>query len=243
MTEIYDILRRRFVALCEAHGLTDERGNGEIRVKALNAQQAIGDPEADDFPLQKGKERLMHAELGSGKGQAFTDQYGDFTGRLYDVLEMPLTNNYRRAVFVAALNAGLNYMGEASATVHCRDREPALCSEETAQYIREHYGRVRIAQFGFQPRLVETLQKEYEHRVVDLDPDNIGTVRGKVLIEGPESTAEAIDWADLLLVTGTTLVNDTIDQFLGSKPVLFFGTTIAGAAHLMNWARICPLSK
>ena len=49
--------------------------------------------------------------------------------------------------------------------------------------------------------------------------------------------------ADLLLVTGTTLVNDTIDTFLGSKPIIFYKTTIAGAAHMMNRKGVCPCSR
>ncbi len=76
-----------------------------------------------------------------------------------------------------------------------------------------------------------------------MDPDNIGTSKFDVVVEGPEATAEAVSWADLLLVTGTTLVNGTIDNFLNQKPILFYGATIAGAAHLMNWDRFCAKSN
>jgi uncharacterized protein (DUF4213/DUF364 family) len=75
--------------------------------------------------------------------------------------------------------------------------------------------------------------------VLDLDPDNVGTEKRGVLIEGAEAQEDVIAWADLLLVTGTTLVNDTIDAFLGDKPVLFYGSTIAGASALMGWDRFC----
>ena len=64
-----------------------------------------------------------------------------------------------------------------------------------------------------------------------------------MFIEGPEKTDEAMEWADLLLVTGTTIVNGTIDRFLTHKPDLFYGTTIAGAAELMNWPRFCARGK
>ena len=214
-----------------------------IRAKTLTPEEAIGNPEADDFPLQKGKERLMQAEFGLGKGQAFTDQYGDFTGRLSDVVEMNLDNNYRRAVFVASLNAVLNHLGEAKGTVHCRDQDPAQCAVEVTRHIREKFGPVRITQVGFQPRLLEDLHKEHDYRILDLDPDNIGARKWGVMVEGPEYTQEAVKWADLLLVTGTTLVNNTISDFLKSKPVIFYGTTIAGAAHLMQWDRVCPRSR
>jgi hypothetical protein len=91
--------------------------------------------------------------------------------------------------------------------------------------------------------MVECLATNFPLRVLDLDPDNIGTQKFQVNIEGPENTEDAIDWADLLLVTGTTLVNGTIGKFLGKKPTVFYGTTVAGAAHLMKWDRFCARSS
>jgi len=48
----------------------------------------------------------MHAEFSRCFGQAFIDMYGDFEGTLQDILAMELTNNYRRAIFVATLQCG-----------------------------------------------------------------------------------------------------------------------------------------
>jgi hypothetical protein len=73
-----------------------------------------------------------------------------------------------------------------------------------------------------------------------MDPDNVGRDKFGVILESAEYTEEAVEWADLLLVTGTTLVNDTISPLLGKKDIVFYGTTIAGAAHLMGWERFCP---
>ena len=91
--------------------------------------------------------------------------------------------------------------------------------------------------------MVESLDLVFPFRVIDLDPDNIGAMRFNTLIEGPEATDEIIRWADFLLVTGTTIVNGTIEQFLGEKPVLFYGTTIAGPAQLMGWDRFCACGR
>jgi uncharacterized protein (DUF4213/DUF364 family) len=109
--------------------------------------------------------------------------------------------------------------------------------------LKARYGRARIAQIGFQPRIVESLAAQFPLRVLDLDTDNIGARKFHVAIEGPEATEMAIRWADLLFVTGTTIVNGTIGAFLEGKPVLFYGITIAGAAHLMGWERFCPQSE
>ncbi len=241
MHDVYPELRKRFFALCERHQLPSET----VRVKArvLSSEEAIGNPEEDDFPLQKGKERLMQAEFGTGTGQAFTDRYGDFSGKLYDIIEMPLENNFRRAIFVATLNAVLRHLTKIQGTIHCREKEPSLCAAELTRFIKDRYGQPKITQVGFQPRMVEHLAMAFEYRILDMDPDNIGNRKFDAVVEGPEETAKAVAWADLLLVTGTTLVNGTIHDFLSHKQVLFYGTTIAGAAHLMNWDRFCTKSS
>jgi uncharacterized protein (DUF4213/DUF364 family) len=213
-----------------------------VRARVLTAEEAIGNPEADDFPLQKGKERLMQAEFFNALGQAFTDRYGDFEGVLDDVLKMSLENNFRRAVFVATLNAVLRHTDRITGTVHCRDRGPGECAVELVHYLKARHDTIKIAQVGFQPRMVESLAVEFPLRVLDMDPENIGSRKFEIPIEGPENTEDAIEWADLLLVTGTTLVNNTIEDFLNKKPLIFYGTTIAGAAHLMNWDRFCASS-
>jgi uncharacterized protein (DUF4213/DUF364 family) len=213
-----------------------------VRARVLTTEEAIGNPEADDYPLQKGKEKLMQAEFQGAMGQAFTDRYGDFEGTLEDVLQMSLKNNFRRAVFVATINAVLRRLGRIENTIHCRDQEPVECAAELASHIQGKYGAVKIALIGFQPRIVQSLSSHFDIRVLDLDKDNIGTRKFGVGIEGPGQTASAVNWADLLTVTGTTLVNDTIGNFLNDKPIIFYGTTIAGAAHLMGWERFCARS-
>ena len=238
---IYAQLARQTRNIAEEHQLLSR--TIVIQARGLSVQEAIGDPEGDDFPLQKGKETLMQADFGQALGQAFTDRYGNYEGSLQDVLGMDLDNNYRRALFVATLNAVLRYLGQVEKTIHCRDQEPARCAKELSKFIQEQYGQVRIGQVGFQPRMVEELGESFDYRVLDLDPDNIATVRYGIQLEGPEATDEVLDWSELLLVTGTTLVNGTIDQFLGNKPVLFYGTTIAGAASLMGWDRFCACAS
>lgn len=239
MEDLYATLKERARDVCA--DILDKTVT--IRARALSTEEAIGNPEAEDFPIQKGRERLMQAEFGKGVGQAFTDLYGDFEGTFKDILEMPMTNNYCRAIFIAALNAVLNHRGLIEGTIHCRDQEPAQCARELADYIRNRFGEVKIGLAGFQPRMAEVLGAEFSLRLLDLDPDNIGTNKFGIVVEGEESRDDVIAWADLLLVTGTTLVNNTIETFLDKKPILFYGTTIAGAAHLMGWERFCACSS
>jgi hypothetical protein len=241
MDKIYAELRKRALAVPRTRDLL----NLTVRVKArtLNVEEAIGNPEADDFPLQKGKERLMEADILGGRGQAFTDRFGDYEATLAAIFDAPLTNNYRRAIFVAALNATLRQAGQIEGTVHCHDEAPLECAETLVGHIRDRYGRVKITQVGLQPRIVEALARRFPMRVLDMDPDNIGSRRYGPLIESPASTAAALAWADLLVVTGSTIVNATLSNFLVGKPVIFYGTTLAGPAHLMGWERFCACSS
>jgi hypothetical protein len=240
MPGIYDEIKERAFDIIDKDLLGT---NIKVKARALSAEEAIGNPESDDFPIMKGKERLMHAEIDGSAGQAFTDQYGNFEGTLENILKSNLNNNYRRAIFIASLNAVLRHMGVIDATIHCRDKEPGECAVQLVKHIRSRYGNPKITQIGFQPRFVEEVSASFDLRVVDLDKDNIGSKKYNTLIEGPDRTDDAIDWADLLLVTGTTISNGTIEKFLNRKPVLFYGTTIAGSAHLMGWDRFCARGR
>jgi uncharacterized protein (DUF4213/DUF364 family) len=241
MDMLFDTLKARARKLWNDHGILDQKVL--VSARALTAEEAIGHPESKDFPLQKGKERLMQAEFMGSLGQAFTDQSGNFEGSLEKILDMDLKNNYRRAIFVATLNAVLRHMGLIERTVHCKDQDPLLCSKDLNSYIKNRYGLKKILQIGYQPRMVEALSSDFKLWVIDLDPSNIGTKVKNILIESPEATRMAMRWADIYLVTGTTLVNGTIGDFLGDKPVIFYGTTIAGAVYLMGWERFCAFGR
>ncbi|WP_430734673.1 Rossmann-like domain-containing protein [Halodesulfovibrio aestuarii] len=214
-----------------------------VSAKPLTPEEAIGTPDDTDYPIQQGKEYLMEATFNGHKGQAFTGNRGTFSGTLADIAALPLTNDLNRAVFIATLNAVGSAYDNTTNTIHCKDNEPKQCAQQLHEFIQQKYGKCRITIIGFQPAMAEALQAGFEVRLIDLDPKNIGQVKRGVLIEGKEKTDDAVQWADLLLVTGTTLANNSIDLFLTEKPVIFYGTTIAGAAPYMNWERFCPMSK
>jgi hypothetical protein len=240
MDNFYEELKKRVFELWREEGLLSERIH--IRARALSTTEAIGNPGHQDFPIQKGKEKLMQATFRDAGGQAFTDMYGDYEGTLEQVLNLPMENNHQRAVFIASLNAVLARLGRIEGAIHCRDEEPVACGKALLPYLKDRYSGAKITQVGFQPRMVENLTTAHPLRVLDMDPDNIGVRKFGVLIESADHTGEAVDWADLLLVTGTTLANGTIAPLLNKKPIIFYGTTVAGAAHLMGWERFCPCS-
>ncbi len=216
-----------------------------ITCSVLTAKEAIGDPGREDFPIQKGKEKMMQACYGCSLGQAFTDMPNGFNGKLNELAMMPLKTNYERAVFISGLNAVLRELKMADHTIHCKDEGPKKCSLELAEMIEKEYGKPKIALFGLQPAMAEALSKKFNLRIFDLDQDNIGKEKFGTVIEDGMCAMEEIEaWADLFLVTGSTLCNESIIDFLPlKKPVIYFGTTIAGAAPLFSLKRFCPQSS
>ncbi|MDP8213847.1 MAG: DUF364 domain-containing protein [Candidatus Euphemobacter frigidus] len=236
---IYEQLQNYFSELVRSHELEGE----EIRVltRPLTAEEAIGTPKDDDYPLLKGRERLMEAQFRSAKGHAYTDLFGNYEASLGEIVTFPLVNNFKRAVFIAALNAVMRSLDLVEGTIHCRNEEPEECARDLNDYLKDNFGILeRVALVGLQPRLLEALAEKYLVRAVDLDPENIGRTRGGLRIESPEDIEEIIAWTELLFVTGTTVVNGTIEQFMNrDRPVVFYGVTIAGPARILNLNRFC----
>ena len=161
----------------------DERSIS-LKSRGLTPEEAIGRTARTDYPILNGREVMLQARFGEALGQAFTSAPVDFEGSLADVLELDTTHDPQAAgMLVATLNGVLRAVGEISNTVHCRDDGPELCAERYAALVRERFGTPRIALVGFQPALLSRLSKEFSVRVLDLNPEIVGTVRSGVLVE------------------------------------------------------------
>ncbi len=218
----------------------------EVEIKRLPPESVLGKTAQKDYPIWKGKEGLLEARFLNGIGQAYSPALADFSGLFEDILSMELDGTYettimRRGVFVSAVNAFCSHLGIAEKTIHCKNDGPVECAKDLLGVISAGYeDGSRIALIGCQPRMIEALSSVHELRVIDLDPDNIGRNINGITIEGEENTEEALDWCDLALVTGNTLVNGSIDRFLGLRcHTVFYGVTIAGAAALLRLPRFC----
>jgi len=236
--DFYKDIKEKFFNLIKEKDLMSSKIQ-VVSARTLTPQEVIGRPERDDFPLLKGKEVMIQADFKGSLGQAFTGMPGNYSGTLKEIFDMSLNNNFERAVFISALNAVLRYLNYISKTVHCKDKEPGECAAHLVDYIKKRFGNPRIAFIGMQPAMVEALTAQFEIRVVDLDPDNVGQKRCGVLIEDVAHTKEILSWADLILATGTTVVNDTLTPLLTEKPIIFYGVTIAGVAYLMGYEQYC----
>lgn len=238
----YEILRNKLKKIVIDNGLLSE--DIIITGNILSPNEAIGNTKRKDFPIIKGKERLLQADFKGAKGQAFTDVPKSFEGKLEDVLNLDLNINENVAIFIATLNAICRYLNLCENTIHCKDDDPEVCSEKLVKYIKDKYNNPKIAFVGFQPAMIEKLSKSFQIRVVDLNVENIGKIKYDVLIEdGKTKIDDLIEWCDIVIATGSTAANKTITDCLTKKPVVFYGTTIAAVAALMGYERFCACSK
>lgn len=238
-TKTIERLRERALALANERGLAEDVVE-VVSARPLTADEAIGRPDRTDFPILKGKEFMIEARFRNSRGQAFTSMPGLFEGTVKEILTRDLETDFDHALVVATTNALASHLSLAERTVHCRDDGPRRCAEEAADYVGRRFGTPKIAFIGFQPAMISALAGRFPLRVTDLDPDNVGTSRLGVLVEDVENTREVVDWADIVFATGTVLANDTIDEILSTKPMVFYGVTIAGAAVLLDLDRYCP---
>jgi hypothetical protein len=221
-----------------------------VLARPLTPEEAIGKPGRRDFPILVGRERVVEARVGDGRGHAFTDTAREFLGRLSDVVEIAFEDNGARAIYVSALNATLAHLGRVEAAVHCKDDDPERCATEIAEALRDRIGRRGVVGLvGLNPAIAEALAVAFgprRVRITDLDPENIGRKKyGVPVWDGATRTDELVDAADTVVLTGTTLVNGTFDEIwtrIGEcgKAATVYGVTAAGVCALLGLERICP---
>lgn len=223
-----------------------------VRVIPLTPEEAIGDPTRRDFPIIIGKERVIEADVLGTKGQAFTDSPQMYEGTLQEIANLELRNNQERAVYIAALNATLSHLGLITGTIHCKDDDPESCALEIADTVAGRWGEVTVGLIGLNPAIAEHLVERFGRERVhmtDLCRDNVGKKKfGVEVWDGLTRTADLVRHSDVVIFTGTTLVNATFDSIweniraLG-RHYLVYGITAAGVCHLLRFDRICPCGR
>lgn len=246
MTEenFYRNLEEEFRILLKKYKIFPE--NMEVKGGALTAREAIGITVRQDFPIITGKESMLQIEVQGHAGQAFTDAHCTFDGTLAEVLEMDIQKDpYARALFIASLNAVMDMLGLADRTIHCKTEGPEQCAVEVGNYMEKYYRGKKLVQVGYQPAMLERLAgifPDAKYRILDLNEENVGQIRyGKLVEHGIDDYKDAVqNWADVVLCTGSTICNGSIVNFLDlDKEVLFYGTTLSGAAAIFGLKRLC----
>lgn len=243
----YKELKSRFIEVLKSHGIENEPV--EIVCRSLTPEEAIGKTKRQDFPIITGTDVMIQAEFRGCFGQAFTEAPTAFEGSLSEILAMDIVNDvHGRSLFIAVMNAVMNSLGLCKGTVHCRTEGPEFCAQDMLAFLQANYSdRKNIALIGFQPALLEMLSKsDFNVRVLDLNPMNVGKTKFGVLVEDGHDAYHEVthEYADLILCTGSTVCNGTIVDYIDlDTEVVFFGTTLSGAAELMGLKRACFADK
>lgn len=236
--DMYVFLREKFKEIIVGNNFCDE--TVKVEVKVLSKEEAIGGLEDKEFALVRGDEKLIEARFRDAVGHAFTDEPSSFHGKLRDVLKLPLETNRERALFIASLNAVMKYLGLVKNTRHCKDDGPWICAEKLREHVSKKYGKVKVAIIGYQPAFVKILSERFTVRVTDMNPKNIGKVKFGVKVEDASRNFEVAEWADLILATGSMIINDTLKNILHFKDkIVLYGVTCAGAAKILGFRRWC----
>lgn len=243
---VIEEVQEKFHTIISEHHLGEELV--QVNIGTLSVKQAIGSPARQDFPLLEGKEVMIEAQFQGSFGQAFTDQPHQFSGSLKDIMNMSLDTNDMRAIFIATLNAVMAHLGMVTGVRHCHDEEPEECALQIAQYILTNLGKVKVGLVGLQPAILENLVKVFgaeNVRCIDLNHKNVGSHKfGAEIWDGRTDTARLINWCELLLVTSSTIVNNTFDGIRAEavsqgKQLIIFGVTGAGVSTLLGLERVC----
>ncbi|MCK8825917.1 Rossmann-like domain-containing protein [Fuchsiella alkaliacetigena] len=245
-----ELLKDKLTNLVKSNNL--RREEIIINARPLSTEEAIGKTTRDNFPLQTGKEVLVQADFKGSLGQAFTDSPKSFNGSIDDILSLDLDDNFNLALLIATLNAVTRHLGMVNSTIHCQNEEPENCGKEIATQLLAEYGKdTRIGIIGFQPAIIENISQKFAKdkvKISDLNPKNIGTeIAGVKVWDGKKRTGELIKESELILATGSTIANNSLKEIISlceeyNKELILFGTTIAGAAELLELRRICPYS-
>ena len=241
-TQLYERLKKEFARIVAENGLAEEPV--AVRCRALTPEEAIGNTRRTDFPILEGKDVMIQAEYRGSRGQAFTDAPAAFSGTLAQVLALDILQGaHARGLFIACLNAVMAHLGRCTGTVHCRTQGPEQCAVDMHAWLDTEYPNARrVGLVGYQPALLEMLAGSGRQvRVLDLNPENVGAARFGVRVEdGARAREDLIQWADLILCTGSTLCNGTLVDYMELPvPVVFFGITLAGSAELLGLRRVC----
>jgi len=225
--------------IIEEYKLMDERVH--VTVKPLNVEEAIGKPSMNEYALLKGKEVMVEATFRRFRGQAFTNTPKSFSGLLRDVFELNLSRPWNRSIFIAVLNAVMVYLGLTDRTVHCKNDYPLTCGYELALYLRKA-NVSRIGLIGYQPAMLKNLSElGFKVRAADADPDNIGKVKFGIKIEPADADEDIILWSNISLITGSVLVNGSLDEILlkYKDKIILYGISCAAPAKILGFKRWC----
>ncbi|ENN96205.1 hypothetical protein J422_03623 [Methanocaldococcus villosus KIN24-T80] len=237
--ELIDIIKKELKKLLEENELMDE----EIKITPANVK--LDSSRIKDYPLLNRREVLLRAYFKNAIGEAFTADIREFNGCVKDIFLL----NHNPSL-IATLNAVMRYLNLIDKTEHCQNSEPEECAKKLCEYLIDNYGEdIKVGIIGYQPAMIKCLAETFKNVIAtDLNFDNVGRIRYGVPIYHGDMNEYLIKNSDVVLATGSTAVNGTICEILKlvrnyNKDIIFYGTSIAGVAKILNLKRFCLLGK
>jgi len=213
---------------------------------------------SNEYALIRGPEILVECTIAGFKGDSFTSYPMSYEGTLGELVNsIDLNNIGWRGVFFAALNALLTKLGIIDGGTHCVSNEPELCGIELADYLLRNFGiHIGVLHIGYHPGHIKALVSRFSKLyVTDLNKDLVDKVKyGLKIIDGFRNR-ELIGEVDVVLITGSAIVNKTLynivkEVYEHGKIGVIYGVTAKGAhailkknfREFMNTKYFCPYS-
>lgn len=233
--DLYEQITERFFAI---------PGMEELLSQPVSVR-ADSDPEPALMPWNyipfkdRRPEYRVCASFNGFEGEAYTETPSDFDGTLKGAVELPPSDKGIDARCLAAINAAMNSLGLCAGTFPATFDERRLYTDALfGQVCGERAIRSNIILVGYDGYIVKKfVSEDIDFWTMDRDPDNISQDRFKHVIvnSGFYNREACFAWGKLFIITGSTLTNGTIVQYLDrGKELLFYGITIAGAATLLG---------
>jgi len=236
----YSSLKLRFAELCNRHQL--EGTTLTVKIDPTYSEHSGA--------ALAGRTRLI-ANFQGYSGMSHTFHPFQFEGTVGELLAMDLEGSADRAVFVAGMNAVCSSVNPDLRTMHCSEDGSLRCTQTLVQQLRDN-GYDCPGLIGFQPSLLKALIEGFgDSNTVCVDQHELAeSIRlcSDVDLLDETSLQQLVGWSDVLVVTGATLVSGVLPDIqewaeMSGKPILFYGTSIAGAAELMDLPRFCPEAR
>ena len=223
--------------------------NEYIEIMPVNVE--LDTTNIKDYPLLNEKELLLRAFFNGCVGDAFTGDIGEFKGTIKEMLY-----NDNTPQIIATLNAVMRYLKKIDRTEHCTCDEPEKCGKKFSEFLikelpKKNIGDIEIGIIGYQPAFIKQMVETFGAEnvlVSDLNFENVGRIKHGTIIYHGDMNEHIIGSSDIILCTGSTVANGTINEILElakkyNKRIIFYGTTIAGVANLFGIERFCELGK